>query len=202
MGTKKEKALSKEGLLELELVFDIDKNLLDDEWLRQPKLYFEWAVQLEDARAEFEETKAEFDVTKSEVDLAIRMSPGDYEDLPKEVVEKGKITEKMVAAILITQTEYKDAQQAMFTARHRVGILQAVVTALDHRKKALEKLVDLYGQKYFATPRASENSKEAMEEVEKNSVRRRGKGMSIEEANEILAKERAKGKKRRNRDNS
>lgn len=175
MGTKKEKALAKEGLLEPELVFGIDKNLLDDEWLNQPKLYFNWAVQLEDARAEFEEVKAEFDVAKSEVDLAIRENPGDYEDLPKEAVEKGKVTEKMVASVLITQPEYKDAQQAVFTAKHRVGILQAAVTALDHRKKALEKLVDLHGQKYFATPRASENSREAMEEVEKKSVRQRGR---------------------------
>ena len=55
MSTKKEKMLAKEGLSEPELVFDIDKNLLDDEWLNQPKLYFSWAVQLEDARDELEQ---------------------------------------------------------------------------------------------------------------------------------------------------
>lgn len=176
MSSKKEKRLAKEGLLEPESVFGIDKNILDDEWLGQPKLYFNWAVQLEDARAAFEEVKAEFDVVKAEVDLAIRNDPGNVDyDLPKDAVEKGKVTEKMVAAALLQQTEYKDAQQAVFSAKHRVGILQAAVTALDHRKKALEKLVDLHGQKYFASPRASEDSREAMGKVEKKSVRRRGK---------------------------
>lgn len=155
--------LAKEGLLDDESVFGIDKNLLDDEWLNQPKRYFKWACQLEDARAEFEESKAEFDVVKSEVDLAIRTNPDDY-DLPK-------VTDKAIAAAMIIQPEYKKAQQAMFTVKHRVGILQAAVTSLDHRKKALEKLVDLHGQKYFATPRASEHSKEAVDNIEKQSAR-------------------------------
>jgi len=163
MSTKREKMLAKEGLLEPESVFGIDKNILDDEWLGQPKLYFNWAVQLEDARADFEEVKAEFDVTKAEVDLAIRTNPDDY-DLPK-------VTDKAIAAAMIVQPEYKDAQQKMFAAKHRVGILQAAVTALDHRKKALEKLVDLHGQKYFASPRASEHSREAVDDIQKSVAR-------------------------------
>lgn len=175
MSTKKEKMMAKEGLLDEELVFGIDKNILDDEWIDQPKRYFRWALQLEDARADFEYVKAEFEVVKAEVELAIRNDPGNVDyDLPADAVEKGKVTEKMVAAALLQQDEYKKAQQAVFTAKHRVGVLQAAVTALDHRKKALEKLVDLHGQKYFASPRASENSRDAMAEVEKDSVRRRG----------------------------
>lgn len=165
MSTKKEKRLAKEGLLDEDLVFGIDKNLLDDEWLNQPKLYFRWAVQLEDARADLEIAKAEFDVVKSELDLNIRTSPDDY-DLPK-------VTDKAIAAAMMTQPGYEGAQKAVFEHKHRVGVLQAAVTALDHRKKALEKLVDLHGQKYFASPRASENSREAMEEVEKRSVRKK-----------------------------
>jgi hypothetical protein len=167
MSTKKEKRLAKEGLLEPESVFDIDKNILDDEWLGQPKLYFQWAVQLEDARAELDEIKAEFDVVKSDLDLAIRTDPDTY-DLPK-------VTDKAIAAVLIVQQEYKDAQQKVFTAKHRVGILQAAVTTLEHRKKALEKLVDLHGQKYFATPRASEHSREAVDDIQKSSARNKVK---------------------------
>ena len=163
MSTKREKILAKEGLLDEELVFGIDKNLLDDEWLGQPKLYFNWAIQLEDARADFEEVKAAFDVVKAEVDLEIRTTPDAYDLV--------KATEKSIAAALIVQPEYEEAQQKVFTAKHRVGILQAAVTALDHRKKALEKLVDLHGQKYFATPRASEQSREAVERIEKLAAR-------------------------------
>ncbi len=178
MSSKKEKMLAKEGLLDLDLIFDIDKNRLDEEWINQPKRFFRWAIDLEGARDVLEDAKAEFDVVKSEIDLAIRSDPEDYEELPKEAVEKNKVTEKMVAAVVPMQKEYKEAQQVMFEAKYRVGILQAAVTTLEHRKRALEKLVDLYGQQYFAKPRASENSKEVMEEVEKQSVRRRRKEKS------------------------
>ena len=164
MSTKKETVLAQEGLLEPDLVFGIDKNILDEEWLNQPKLYFRWAVQLEDAKASFEEAKQEFDVIKAEVELKIRDDPTEY-DLPE------KTTEKMIATALMLTPEYKSGQLDMNTAKYRVGILQAAVTALDHRKKALEKLVDLHGQKYFATPRASEHSKEAVDNIEKRAVR-------------------------------
>jgi hypothetical protein len=153
-----------------DLVLDVDKNRLDDEWLNQPGLYFRWSLALEQARDDLEHIKAEFDVVKSELDLSIRTNPDDY-DLPK-------VTDKSVAAALITQPDYKDAQQDLFEAKHRVGILQAAVAALEQRKRSLEKLVDLHGQQYFATPRASEDSREAMEEVEKRSVRRRSKHKS------------------------
>ena len=149
--------------LEVDNILQIDKNVLDDEWLGQPRLYFQWAVLLEDARDEFEETKAAFDVVKSDLDLAIRTDPDKY-DLPK-------VTDKAIAAAMITQKEYLVAQQEFFIAKHRVGVLQAAVTALDHPKKALEKLVDLHGQKYFATPRASEDSREAVDDIQKSVAR-------------------------------
>ena len=161
---------------------DIDKNLLDDEWLGQPKLYFRWAVQLEDAKEDLDEAKRTLDVEKTEferakasIDLDIRKKPDEYK-LPK-------VTDKSILAVMLLQSEYQDAQEEFFVvqkevdvAKHRVGILQAAVTSLDHRKKALEKLVDLHGQKYFASPRASEGSKEAIEKVEKRSARQRAKG--------------------------
>lgn len=173
------RALVREGLPEPELLFDIDKNRLDDEWLNQPKRYFEWAVQLEDARADIDDAKREYDVTKTEfdevkakVELDIRNDPDDYH-LPK-------VTDKSIAAVVLMQLDYKEAEDSLYkaqeridTAKHRAGILQAVVSALDQRKKALEKLVDLHGQKYFATPRASENSAEVVDGMTKRAIRRR-----------------------------
>jgi len=168
MSTKKEKILAQEGLSEPDLVFGIDKNILDEEWLNQPKLYFTWAVQLEDAKNAFEETKQEFDVTQAEVELEIRDKPTQF-NLPE------KTTEKMIATALMLTKEYQTGQSSVNKARHRVGIIQAAVTALDHRKRALEKLVDLHGQKYFATPRASEHSKEAVSDIEKRAARVKAK---------------------------
>lgn len=168
MSVKSKKILDKEGLLEPDSIFGIDKNVLDDEWLGQPKLYFRWAVELEDARADLEQSKSDFDLAKAEIDLKIRSHPDKY-DLPD------KTTENMIKATIPGTPEYKEAEDEYLEARHRVGVLQAAVTALDHRKKALENLVSLHGQKYFASPRASETTRDAMEEVEKKSVRSRSK---------------------------
>ncbi len=188
MGIKKENVLAKEDLSEPELILDIDKNLLDDEWLNQPKLYNSWGLQFEDAEADVDDCKREYDTLKEElkeieakIDLDIRCNPENYGDyLSKDIIDKGKLTEKMIASIVILHPERKKAQKKLFeaqgeidVAKHRAGVLRQVTISLEQRKRALERLVDLHGQKYFATPRASENSRDAMGEVERQSVRNR-----------------------------
>ncbi len=150
-------------------ILHIDKHLLDEEWVNQPKLYFEYASELAQARVELEEAKAEFDVVKAETDLTIRSNPDDY-DLPE------KTTEVMIGKALILTDEYAEAQKVVFTAKYRVDILSGAQTALDNRKKALENLVDLHGRNYFSSPQAkSETSKEMVEDIENEKIRSRNK---------------------------
>ena len=158
-------------------ILHIDKHLLDEEWVNQPKLYFEYASELALARQELEEAKAEFDVVKAETDLTIRSNPADY-DLPE------KTTEVMIGKALILTDEYADAQKVVFIAQYRVNILSGAQTALDHRKKALEKLVDLHGRNYFSSPKVDtthmgskevEDFKENIKEIENEKVRARNK---------------------------
>jgi len=189
MNSKNEEVEKSYEREELDQIIEPDKNLLDDEWIAQPKLFLHWGEKLADARAFVNDCKRDFDVLKTEfilteakIDLDIRSHPKNYPELPKGAVEKGKITEKMVTSTIIMQKEYRDGQKMLFKAqakidfaKHDVNVLEAVVKSLEQRKNSLENLVDLHGQKYFATPRASENSKEAMEQVEKQSVRRKGR---------------------------
>ena len=179
MASKKKSTLTDQE--ELDLIIEPNKNLLDDEWVYQPRLFRHWAEKLEDAKAEIDDAKREFDVIKAEfeevkasLDLDIRRDPDKY-DLPK-------VTDKSVPIVMLLQTRYKKTQQALFnaqrvidTAKHKAGILQAVVKSLEQRKSSLEKLVDRHGQKYFATPRASEHSREMVDEIEKRSTRRKSK---------------------------
>ncbi len=164
--------MSKKKTMEPEILH-IDKHLLDEEWVNQPKLYFEYASELAQARMELEEVKAEFDVVKAETDLNIRSNPTDYE-LPE------KTTEVMIGKALILTDEYAAAQKDVFTVKHRVDILSGAVTALDHRKKALENLVDLHGRSYFSKPMdtrnmGSEEFKQKVEDIENEKVRARNK---------------------------
>jgi len=167
MNKRKTKLLASQGLLEPDLVFDIDKNCLDEEWINQPKRFFNMSLQLEDARDELRTAETELKLIEAEVGLDIREKPEKY-DLTK-------LTENLINSKITNSAQYQDAQTDIANLRYKVGVLQAAVTSLDQRKRALEKLVDLHGQKYFATPRASEQSKEAVSNIEKQAARVKSK---------------------------
>jgi len=143
---------------------EIDKHRLDEEWVEQPVLYHQHAVAVVEARAVWEQAKARLEVIKAEFDIEIRRDPEAYE-LPK-------VTETIIASAVTSQKLVKDAVAAVIKAREEVGILEAAVSALEHRKKALEKLVELSTRDYYSEPKAKG---EVMEEVEKRSIRRKGR---------------------------
>jgi hypothetical protein len=131
---------------------DINEHELDREWVEQPKLYYKWAKKLADKRLYLDEAKANFDLVKADLDARIRADPDEF-DLGE------KVTEASVQACILRQVEYVNAQQELNAARHEVNVLEAGVSALDHRKRALEKLVDLYGMQYFAEPTVPKNER-------------------------------------------
>jgi len=148
--------------------FDIDEHNLDREWVEQPSLYFKWARKVADARMVLDEAKAEVDVTKAEVSRLIRDDPEDF--------GLEKVTEAAVTAAIPEHPDMMRAVKALSKAKHDVDIYQAAVNALDHRKRALEKLVDLHGQNYFSSPKApDQDSAASLEESGKQQTRRKGR---------------------------
>jgi hypothetical protein len=147
--------------------FDLDPHRLDEEWVHQPKLYFEWATKLADAKKDLELTRATLDQVVARLDRLIRQEPLAF-DLPK-------VTEGVVEKTILLQDAYQAAHREVLRAKDRVNKVEAVVAALDHRKKALENLVYLHGQSYFSTPTAPRGMKDRMDEVEKASVRGRAR---------------------------
>ena len=146
-----------------------DINQLDKEWVNQPKLFFLWSEKLRKAKKRLERAERDFRLVQSEIDLKIRKNPKKY-GLAADAKEKA------IANVILQRPKYKAAQKVVFKKQDRVNTLKNVVSSLDHRKKSLEKLVDLYGQQYFATPRASEQSKEVVDDMLKCSARKkRGK---------------------------
>jgi hypothetical protein len=71
------------------------------------------------------------------------------------------------------QDQFKSSQAELFDQKHQVDLLQAVVTSLDHRKRALESLVSLHGQDYFSSPRADSSNQETIDKIQQNAVRRK-----------------------------
>jgi len=156
----------KKQIAELEL--GIDQNDLDKEWVNQPSLYYKYATDLADAKQDLEEAKSDFDVVKAELDQTIRSFPEKY--------GLAKLTEAGVASAIPNQDRYKTARDNIIARKHDVDILEAAVSALDHRKKALENLVSLFLANYYSSPKAPNHGRERMAEVEKNSITQRVRG--------------------------
>jgi hypothetical protein len=141
---------------------NIDENQLDRAWIEQPRLFERWAFKAATLRLSFDEAKADLDVLEAELGKKIRDRPEKY--------GLQKITENAVTSTIPLQKEHRNQVNLINTLKYKLGIVQAVVDALDHKKKALENLVQLHGQNYFSVPQAKNGS---MKEVEKQSIRRR-----------------------------
>lgn len=128
----------------------IDETRLDQACLAQPVMFDRAARQLADARRALAEAKQERDVTYAEVSLAVRDDPAAY--------KLTKVTEDTVKAAVAIAKPYREAVADVIRAEHRVDVLKAATDALGHRKTALESLVYLHGQNYYAAPRVPDNA--------------------------------------------
>lgn len=167
--------------------FAVDQHRLDEEWVRQPKLFHEYAVKLADARAEVDRLKAKRDLAEEQVEYVaaeinsmIRQDPEQF-GLPK-------VTEDAIKNAVRTHQDYIDAQEKVhkirqreIEARREVGVLEAAVNALEHKKRSLENLVELFLRDYFSSPRAPKAASHAkmdemkMEARKTRADNRRGK---------------------------
>ena len=144
-------------------ILEIDQFNLDLEWKNQPIAYFDMATKLAEAKAELDICKTEFDVLKAKTSMDVRSNPDSY--------GLDKLTESTVSNAVITQPEYIATFEKIYVAKHRVDLHQAAVVALDHKKKALENLVSLHGQKYFAEPHANHDTSEILDDMNKTRIR-------------------------------
>lgn len=123
----------------------IDENSLDIEWLQQPKLMLQYAQHAAYCSRELDAAKEAVNLVKAELDREIRTNPEKY--------KISKITETAVANTILEQDEYKIATEEVTLKKYEFDIARAVVQALDQKKTALENLVKLFGQQYFAGPK-------------------------------------------------
>lgn len=140
---------------------EIDEEMLDVDWLNQPKLFMQYSRHYAQMRRSVDETKQALDVVKAEVDRDIRNDPEKYN------IEK--VTEGSIQSAILTSKKYKEAYKEYLDAKYESDMAGAAVQAFEHRKVALENLVRLHGQQYFAGPRVPHNLSEqrALKEKEK-----------------------------------
>lgn len=127
----------------------IDEQALDVEWLDQSRLmgrYCENAAALNKAMGLAEE---ELNFVKSTLARDVRADPAKFGVVPGS---RG-ITEESIKAAIRVCDDYRRASRAFIDARYEYEVAVGTVRAFDTRKRALENLVTLHGQNYFAGPR-------------------------------------------------
>jgi hypothetical protein len=123
--------------------FEIDRYRLDDELVGQPQLAYTSAVAEAEARAKLDDAEAALRQAKAEVANDLRARPETY--------GVAKVTEGVVDAIVEADPGVVALAKRWRAARLALGLAQAASTAAEHKKRALEKLVDLHGRDYFGT---------------------------------------------------
>jgi len=145
--------------MDYEKDISIDEEALDIEWLEQPRLMMQYSKHLAQARMELDELKQALEITKAEIDRKIRATPEKY--------KLEKITDKSIESITITSSEYKQAFQEYLDAKYEADMAMSAVRAFEQRKEALENLVRLHGQQYFAGPKVPRDISWEREEKQK-----------------------------------
>ena len=124
------------------LRLEIDPLRLEEEWQQHPSQYGYWAEKAVDAQDLMDRAKANLEKTTSTVDCELRNNPDDY--------GIKKATEAEVRAALSRQPEYTKAQEAYLIAKKTYSLTQAALASLEHRKRALSMLVELFVKDYYS----------------------------------------------------
>jgi hypothetical protein len=128
----------------LELDLKIDETALDIEWLEQPDLMRKYTKKEADARQALDLAEDNLTLQEAKLDKEIRENPEEF--------GIAKITETVVRNTIISQPAHQEAKQAVIEARYEHNVLRGIVESVRNRKSALENLVILHGQSYFAGP--------------------------------------------------
>lgn len=133
--------------MDYEKDLEIDGMSLDLEWIRQPKLFAKYSKELAEAERKAKLANELVKTIRSELIMKINKDPDTY--LGKDM----KVTDAKVEACYRQQDEYKKAKQDRIDAEYTRDMIKVAADAFNfHRKPALENLVTLHGQQYFAGP--------------------------------------------------
>lgn len=165
----------------------IDESALDAEWLEQPKLMMKYTRLEAEGKREVEQAKNHLDIVKADLYQEICNNPDKY-DLPKT-------TESAIDGAIKMHDKYKEAKEALTQAEYELNMATAAVRSMYGKKEALENLVRLFGQQYFAGPQVPRDlSKEwQKKQKQKNS----NKSVSIGKRKKKKSKKKKRRRKRK-----
>lgn len=123
----------------------IDETALDIEWLEQPSLMMKYAGHSALMLMKLDLAKESLDMIRSEIDRDIRSNP--------EKFGIAKITETAIQGAILLDERWIEETEIYRNSKYEADMAQAAVRAVAQRKDALENLVRLHSQQYFAGPK-------------------------------------------------
>lgn len=130
----------------------IDETALDVEWLDQPMLMMRFVRHTAQVNKELDLAKERLDIARAELDKEARTNSSKFN------IEK--ITEAAVQSAIILSKDYQTEYKLYIDAKYEADMAKGALRALEQRKDALENLVRLNGQQYFAGPKVPRNLSE------------------------------------------
>lgn len=125
----------------------IDETALDVEWTEQAELAVKWGILWSEAKEELIRAEENVKVVRSELILNINKYPARY------LGEDVKPTDPKVEAACRAHPKHKRAKEKWMRALKKAQDLEIAKNEISFtRKAALENLVQLHGQSYFAGP--------------------------------------------------
>jgi hypothetical protein len=157
---KEEKKVTK---LDYKKSISIDKDKLDLEWLVCGNEYMDWVEHQADCNDIVDDKENKLKLLEAQLDKKIRSS--------EDNDTKKKLTEVGIKNEIIINQEFQDLKEEIRVAKFNLNIAKGVLDSLDRKKKALEKLVDLWIMGYNSEPKQSSNVKTKILDGVSNRVR-------------------------------
>jgi len=136
----------------------IDLYNLDEEWLDQPNKVEKWTTHHAEAEAIRDRLEQRIGITKAKVEAEIRKNPTKFgwEDSGRPP------TEPFIANRILLDKRVQQAQRNYIEAKKNAKILSGAVRSFEHRKRALEKLYDMWCKQYYARPYVAKDAQSSI----------------------------------------
>jgi len=128
----------------------IDPDLLEEEWLAQPSLYFKYSDLKRQAAEDQRGAKDKLELWKAQTSLEIRSHPETF-GIPKATNDA--VNETILSLMGADDSEGGKFKQDYDEATYRLNVFSNVISSLEHKKKALEMLVQLHVSNWFSGPK-------------------------------------------------
>jgi hypothetical protein len=132
---------------------EIDESALDVEWVGHASLMLRYTRTAAESHKEMNLAKARLDYVKARLDKEIRENPDAYG-------LGTRITEGSISSAIRLSEDFEEANHGLIEKEFEYEVAAGVVRSFDHRKSALENLVRLHAQSYFAGPSVPHNLSE------------------------------------------